>query len=396
MTITLSDVKARSSSRAGVSDDRKSIPVEPMGRGCPVHSYADAREILRNDEVEQASFRADLIARLMDQRYAPIIFQRGERHRRQRAAIARFFAPRTVDTRYRAVIEREADALIAEIQGHGRAALDEMSLRLAVTVASEIVGLTNSNRTGMARRLERFFRAGKGALEKSIFDLPRFAKSQLFMLDFYVRDVFPAVLARRRAPSEDVISHLIAEGYTDRAILTECATYAAAGMVTTREFITMAGWHLFEREDLRARFLETDEAGRIAILEEILRLEPVVGVLSRRDAASGQTYAIDIREANADASAVGACPHALDPDRSRATRVGGAGLAFGDGPHRCPGASVAILETAIFLDRLLRVPGVKLAQAPTIAWNPLITGYELRGCRLVVAGADISVQRVAA
>jgi len=205
------------------------------------------------------------------------------------------------------------------------------------------------------------------------------------MLNFYVRDVFPAVLARRRAPREDVISHLIAEGYSDRAILTECVTYAAAGMVTTREFITMAGWHLLERDELRTRFLATDETGRIAILEEILRLEPVVGVLSRRNPNTGQIFTIDIRQANADVAAVGACPHAVDPDRALAARVGSAGLAFGDGSHRCPGASIAILETAIFLDRLLRVAGLTLEAPPQINWNALITGYELRDCRLRIA-----------
>jgi cytochrome P450 len=54
-------------------------------------------------------------------------------------------------------------------------------------------------------------------------------------------------------------------------------------------------------------------------------------------------------------------------------------MSFGDGPHRCPGASVALQETAIFLERLLRVPNVHLVRAPTVGWNPLISSYELRG-----------------
>ena len=62
----------------------------------------------------------------------------------------------------------------------------------------------------------------------------------------------------------------------------------------------------------------------------------------------------------------------------------GAGLAFGDGEHRCPGAGVALAEAEVFLDRLLRVPGLRLERVPDISWNPLVTGYELRGCELVV------------
>jgi hypothetical protein len=54
-------------------------------------------------------------------------------------------------------------------------------------------------------------------------------------------------------------------------------------------------------------------------------------------------------------------------------------MSFGDGPHRCPGAAAALQETAIFLDRLLRVPNVHISRPPTVGWNPLISSYELRG-----------------
>lgn len=58
------------------------------------------------------------------------------------------------------------------------------------------------------------------------------------MMAFFLLDVRPAIAARRREPREDLISHLISRGYSDMNILTECITYGAAGMVTTREFIT--------------------------------------------------------------------------------------------------------------------------------------------------------------
>jgi cytochrome P450 len=50
----------------------------------------------------------------------------------------------------------------------------------------------------------------------------------------------------------------------------------------------------------------------------------------------------------------------------------------GDGPHRCPGAQLALHETRLFLDRMLRLPGIRLARAPRLAWNEAIMGYELR------------------
>ena len=52
------------------------------------------------------------------------------------------------------------------------------------------------------------------------------------MLTFFWLDVLPAIKVRKRQPREDVISHLLAQNYSDTEILTECVTYAAAGMVT--------------------------------------------------------------------------------------------------------------------------------------------------------------------
>jgi hypothetical protein len=68
------------------------------------------------------------------------------------------------------------------------------------------------------------------------------AVTAVHALRFLARDVRPAIKARREEGRDDVISHLIEEGYPDKAILIECMTYAVAGMVTTREFIVMAAW----------------------------------------------------------------------------------------------------------------------------------------------------------
>lgn len=370
---------------------RPAAAFAPVPEGARIGSYALARQVLRRGELRQAGFNAALLERFSTGKL-PVLFQRGAAHQRQRMAVARFFAPKTVDARYRAVMERFSDELIAQFRAAGRGQLDEMSFALAVAVAAEIVGLTESARPAMARRLDRFFSInprGPGALAA----LPAFLRGQYHMLKFHWCDVRPAIRARRASPREDVISHLLAEGYTGREILIECLVYGAAGMATTREFIVVAAWHMFEDAALRARFLAADEARQSAILEEILRLEPVVGTLYRRVdeaftlEAEGQSHAVpagarlalDIRAANAD-MAQGACPFHLEPGRA-----GAAGLSFGDGPHRCPGAAVALQESAIFLDRLLRVPGLRLERAPDVRWNPGVESYELRGA-IIAAG----------
>ncbi|MCR5871054.1 cytochrome P450 [Sphingomonas sp. J344] len=365
-------------------DDRKSASAARGGLldAPTLTGFDPVRAVLRDPDARQAGFKAEVILRYRGRARPPILFLHGEAHRRQRGGTARFFTPRVVETRYRELMERTSAALIARLVRDGGGDLDRLSLELAVTVAAEIVGLTESDIPGMSRRLDAFFSTTFQTGRGKIAELMSFLLGQWRMRRFYARDVKPAIEARRAAPREDVISHLLSEGYTPLDILTECFTYGAAGMVTTREFITMAGWHLLERPELRAQFLAADADGQIAILEEILRLEPVVGTLYRH--TEGGTVALDIRAANGDTAAVGACPHALDPDRTRAPKVTGPGLAFGDGEHRCPGAGVALHESAVFLDRLLRIPGMRLERAPDVGWNPLVAGYELRNCRLVV------------
>jgi cytochrome P450 len=65
----------------------------------------------------------------------------------------------------------------------------------------------------------------------------------------------------------------------------------------------------------------------------------------------------------------------------------GSYMSFGDGPHRCPGSQVALHESRIFLDRLFRVPGLRLKNEPNVTWNAQIQGYELHGA-VVAVGAN--------
>jgi hypothetical protein len=226
------------------------------------------------------------------------------------------------------------------------------------------------------------------------------------MLRFFLCDVMPAIRSRRALGREDIISHLIDQGYSTREILTECITYGVAGVATARELIVLAAWHLFDRPDPRKRFLESDESGRIVMLEEVLRLEPVVGTLYRRaerdiilndngrpeDVSAGTVLAIDVRAANADPAAAGVCPHRLDPDRQiQDHRLPGSLMSFGDGAHRCPGAAIALQESAIFLDQLFRVPGIRLARAPTVSSNSVVGSYELRGAVVTCSWAGAAL-----
>lgn len=374
-------------------DDRKSarlaaehLYVEPGVN--VVTSFSVGRDILRSPHTRQA---ADIGAErfdLSDPATAPVIFLDGEAHRRKRSAIAKFFTPKAVSTQYRAVMETVTERLLRDLRASGRARLDVISFELAVAVASEIVGLTHSDHSAMARRLAGTFATGTMRRQHTLNKVVGRAAMALKTLNFFYRDVRPAIRARRTRRREDVISQLIDQGASEQAILIECLVYASAGMVTTREFIVMVAWHLFDRDDLRQHFLHGSEEEQFSVLDEILRLEPVAAMVHRkatqdiRDTTGGRVpagthLAVDIRAANTDATAVGACPYALDPTRA-AGRASATHLSFGDGAHRCPGAPVALHETRVFLDRLFRLPGLRLERAPDMIWNQALMSYELR------------------
>jgi cytochrome P450 len=379
-------------------DERKSariaaerVTFDPRAR--IVNRFSFARDVLRNALSKQAGADSDQVD-TGNPDHAPVFYLDGESHRRKRGTIARLFTPTAVTTRYRAIMERTTETLLARLKAAGGARLDVLSLELAVTVAAEIVGLTESDYTSMASRIGATLTASvPSALPHRFARLVRPILFRMHALNFFFRDVRPAIEARRRTPREDLISQLLDEKYSNKAIMIECMTYAVAGMVTTREFIVMAAWHLFERDALRARFLAGDEADQLAILDEILRLEPVASVLQRRAAeemtigsdsiSAGSLLAVDIRSVNTDESITGPCPHVLDPDRAKRMKAASGYLSFGYGSHRCPGSQVAMHETRVFLDRLLRVPGIRLERAPKIGWSNMLMSYELRGAMIV-------------
>jgi cytochrome P450 len=358
-----------------------------------VRGFDLCRQILRGDHTRQAGFGAELFGKAAQRMREPILYLEGERHHTLRSQTAKFFTPLTTQKHHRAVMERLTEQLVARLQKDGRADLSQLSLSLAVGVAAHVIGLTESNLERMGRRINALAYNPNHATPWQRRTQPWL--SQLNLLSFYWNDVRPAMNARRKTPRDDVISHVLHLGYKPHEILGECVTYGAAGMLTTREFISVSAWHLLERPELRARYLVAGETERQAILAEILRLEPVIGTIKRRtvqpihletndatlEIPSGALLHLHVYSANADESIVGENPDDLCPARPLPKGVQEPVLSFGDGHHRCPGSFIALLETDIFLQRLLSLP-VQLEGTPHLSFNPTIEGYELRDVQL--------------
>lgn len=385
------------------SDEPAGPPLERDASGVwHVRGFQEARAILRSDFTKQAGFGAQQIEQVSGFLKPAILFQEGPIHHQQRKQTARFFTPKAVDSNYRQLMNKLTDELIADLQRDRQADLSKMSFKLAVGVAAQIVGLTNSRNSRMDKRLDAFFSYSAPT------DLPAWHPKMWivpflivhYQLSFYINDVSPAIRARKQQPQDDLISYMLSQKARNRDIHIECVTYAAAGMVTTREFITLAAWHFLEHPDLRARYLAAPEAERYLILEEILRMEPVIGHLYRRATedftiesngvpvtiAKGDKIQLHIYATNTDPQVVTEHPRAICPGRElRAERVPASLMGFGDGAHRCAGLYVAIQESDIFLRRLLALENLHIQRTPDLGWNGATTGYELRNFIVTVA-----------
>ncbi|KJS52613.1 cytochrome P450 [Streptomyces rubellomurinus] len=190
------------------------------------------------------------------------------------------------------------------------------------------------------------------------------------------------VEAKRRQPTEDLLSELVAARLDDgHALSLEelvgfCSVLLFAGHVTTGHVIASALLELLNHpEELAA--VRADPALVAGATEEALRYHGSVlsttnrvavddleieGVLVRR----GELVRFLPSAANRD-PAVRADPHAFDPPRATAAH-----LAFGHGPHFCLGHQLARQEIRIALTELLaRYPVLELAvPAAKLTWHP--------------------------
>lgn len=393
------ELDVRRSRKPGEAEEPR---VEHTGSVWRIRGLAAARQVLQaRHATTQAGFTAEKIPQGFF-RHHPILVSDGPLHDEQRRKVARFFAPAVVARRHGPGIESRAAAFVDDAaRAGGTCLLDELALHFSVDVTRGIVGIDNSSLKGMSRRLVSFFNQPPLDITQPDYGRTRaqWARAAVNALvpiaRFYLADVRPAIRARRRTPGDDVVSHLLAEGYSTADILVECVTYGTAGMVTTREFIVMAAWHLLEDDRLRARYLAAGEEERFAVLHELLRLEPVVGHLYRRvqepveitdgggswTVPAGDLVDVCVRQTNTDPLAVGENPAGVCPARAMPPGVDSTGMSFSDGAHKCPGRPLAITETDRFLVRLLG-HGPVLEQAPTLEWDNLIEGYTLRGMRL--------------
>ena len=158
------------------------------------------------------------------------------------------------------------------------------------------------------------------------------------------------------------------ERLTPRAIRVQILFMIGAGSETTRNLMGSMLYRFARDPELYAR-LRADRALVDPVIEESLRMDPPAQFLMRRclhdaDVAgtpitTDDSVMISLSGANWD-DAVFPQPERFDPSRPDLRNH----LAFGAGPHVCPGAPLARLETRSVLNAFLdRFESIELGEA---------------------------------
>lgn len=350
-----------------------------------IHGYAEAKELLKEDLL-QDGFQADMVR---SSGLDPVLYQYGEPHRKQRAAIAKYFSPTTVSNKHLPMLERVADEIIGELRQVKRMDLKAMSRRMAALVTAQIVGL--DFRKGMVERIDAMLHVAVDTPRDPLSRFLAFLRGQMLRIRFWLADVRPAIARRRQDPQDDVISYMLSQNKSEIAILAECIVYGAAGMATTQEFICAVLMHALEKPDVRHALTSDDINVRYNALHEILRLEPVIGKIKRKAiepvsvTSQGQSHTIPadakiefhVYDINADERSMGPEPERLNPQRVLEKGTYRSAMGFGSGPHRCAGEHLAMAETDVFIRKLLALDGLRVRRQPDIVYNRTVEGYEI-------------------
>lgn len=276
----------------------------------------------------------------------------------------------------RAGIQQACRTALAAFAGRGQADLmDEYALRIPVEVIHNLLGVPAREQEPPQACLSNYIKAG--------FTQPPDETAHAFLHEYVDR----IVAYKESNPGDDITTALLdqlrlgnlrSKGEL-RAVL---FTLIGAGHTTTAPFIATAILRLLEHpEYLRAAL--RDDSTWAAIGEEVLRHDaPLHSVQTRYaqerltigevELAPGSPVLLSLAAANRDPARFDN-PEDFDPGRPSPRH-----LAFGYGPHFCPGSQLARSEGVTALRELfLALPDVRLAIEPAeIEWafGPILRG----------------------
>jgi hypothetical protein len=337
---------------------RERSPYRPFDGLVVVGRHADVSALLRDPAMSAARDRATLSQAPRGPRTRNFLHLDPPEHTRYRRLVAGAFARRKVEGLEPRIREIATELFAACAETGTLEVVDDLAYPLPLRVICELLGVPFEDRALLqdwSAKLSEVLEPPLGQPERRTTTEAARARAAFVV---YFRNL---IEDRRRAPREDLVSHLIqveehGERLDDHDILATCVLLLNAGHETTVNLIGNAVLALLGHPEQFDR-LRADPALAAPAVEEVLRYDAPVQMTTRvarqpgrigaggTEVLPGDTVLLLLGAANRDPE-VYDDPGRFDIGRASAAQH----LSFSAGPHFCLGAGLARLEVAVALE----------------------------------------------
>ena len=296
--------------------------------------------------------------------------QDGKDHELGRKVLGKAFTPRAVDA-LAGDIEHIVDNLLAQL-GPQPELMSELFNKVPALILAQMFGIAAEDALKIRHWTDAIIVFMVGSTDPAFG--PREALQAMEQMYAYFSEL---VEARRLAPGDDLVSHVIASGdqaaMSKEDLLAQLAFVLVAATTTSADQLGIILFYLLTEPGTLAE-LRADPTLIPNAIEEALRICPA-GQLSHRVATeditlheqtirTGDVVFLVRAAANRDPR------HFSDPDRFDLHRPKQDHLAFGRGPHFCMGTMLFKLEAKIVFTRLLeRFADICLLEGAPPTWR---------------------------
>lgn len=319
--------------------------------------HGDVRAVMEDPRFSRAAVVGREMPRVLpevERNGASVMMMDPPDHSRLRKVLGRAFTGRRVE----ALRPRTAElttTLLAGLRaaGPGSDFVAHFSMPLPLTVICELLGVPVGDR--------RIFRSASEAIMSRSEMAPQARLDAMGELGQYMARM---VKQRRIVPTDDLLGALVLtrdedDRLSEEELLELGITILVAGHETSMCSIGNMTYTLLTRPELWAALRKDPETVSRAV-EELLRYIPLIASagfprvatqdveLSGATVRAGETVVVSLNAANRDPGVF------TDADTPRLDRTPNRHIAFGHGPHHCPGSALARMELQEALRGLLR------------------------------------------
>ncbi len=376
-------------------DEPEPLPSTGAVKGAGYYAvvrHADVLEVSRRPGVfcsgEGATSVTDMPPDL-NEFYGSLINMDDPRHARLRRIVSQAFTPRMLQ-RILDQVERTAVEILDGIDQSCVELVGDIAAPFPLLVILDIMGVPRSERGMVLQAANTILSGGDPDFLPPGKDFGTAILEAGIGLSALMQ---PIAAARRREPTDDLVSALIhaeveGEAITDQEVVSFFILLLVAGSETTRTAIAHGVWAFAEHPDQRTIWVHDFDALAPAAVDEIVRWSsPVISMrrtvtqevtLGATELHAGDKVLLLYGAANRDESVFDSAQR-FDVRRQPNPHVGFGG----PGPHFCLGAHLARREvTVMFRELFSRYPDLAVSAAPSQLQSSFINGIKRLPVRL--------------